>query len=296
MKSVIYSFLDYILLEKKYSEHTEKNYELDLFKYDEYLTKEKKNYLKVKYSDVSNYIIYLKKCNYKPKTINRNISAIKSFYNYLIYNKKITSNPFDLIRSMKEEKRLPNYFKYEEFEKMLSSLEENTVFNIRNRLILELLLATGIRVSELVNIKMGNINISSGEIKVFGKGNKERIVYFGSYCKEALNNYLSSSRQLLLGDKSSEYLLINNRGRNLTDRGVRLIIDNIIKMGAITSKVSPHTFRHTFATIMLSEGCNIKSVQELLGHANLNTTSIYTHLTNEEVRKAYLNSHPRAKN
>ncbi|MDD4187167.1 MAG: tyrosine-type recombinase/integrase [Bacilli bacterium] len=295
MKDIIYEFLDYISLEKKYSNHTETNYEIDLNKYEKFLNDIKKDYKKVKYEDISQYIIMLKKSGYKPASINRNLSTLRSFYNYLVLTKIISYNTFDLIKGMKEEKRLPNYFKYDEFILMLDSLKEDTPLNMRNRLILELLLATGIRVSELVNIKLSDISLKTKEIKIYGKGKKERIVFFGNYSAEVLDKYLSFARGKLLKNKISDYLFINNLGGKLTDRGVRGIIDKIIKTSGVKSKVSPHTFRHTFATIMLKEGCNIKSVGDLLGHSSLNTTSIYTHLTNEEVRRVYLNAHPRAK-
>ena len=294
MKDVIYEFLDYIMVEKNYSDYTETNYEIDLFKYEKYLNDHKLNYLTIKYKDISNFIGYLNKSGYKSSTINRIISALKSFYSYLEITHKIKNNPFSLVSSLKREKRLPNYFKYQEFELMLECLSDDDL-GIRNRLIIELLLATGIRVSELVNIKLNDIDINNGEIRIMGKGKKERIVYFKDYSKEALNNYLNNARNNLLNGKDSDYLFINNNGTNLTDRGVRLIIDNIVRKSSIKSKVSPHTFRHTFATIMLNEGCNIKSVQELLGHSSLSTTGIYTHLTNEEVRREYLKAHPRAR-
>lgn len=295
MKDIIYEFLDYISLERKYSNNTEINYEIDLFKYDEYLTKEKKNYLLINYQDMSKYIVYLRKANYLPSSINRNLSTLRSFYNFLERKEIINNNPFNYIKNIKQEKKLPNYFKYNEFITMLETLNDDHPLNVRNRLILELLFATGIRVSELVNIKINNIDIGLRQIKVSGKGNKERIVYFGSYCEDAIKNYFNNARDILLKDKISPYLFINNRGGNLTDRGIRLIIDNIIKASALKIKITPHTFRHSFATIMLNEGCNIKSVQELLGHVSINTTSIYTHLTNEEIRRVYLNAHPRAK-
>lgn len=295
MKDIIYDFLDYIKLEKNYSDYTEINYEIDLFKYDEYLKAQKLNYLRVKYKNISDFIIYLQKCNYKSTTINRIISTLKSFYGFLEKNHKISTNPFNLVNSLKTPKKLPNYFKYQEFTTMIDSLE-NTSLDIRNRLILELLLATGIRVSELANIKLIDIDDNAKEIKIFGKGNKERIVYYGSYASMALQDYLNSSRKILLKDKESDYLLINNNGNKLTVRGIRLVIDKIVKKSCIKSKVSPHTFRHSFATLMLNEGCNIKSVQELLGHASLSTTGIYTHLTNEEIRREYLKAHPRARN
>lgn len=295
MKNIIYEFLDYISLEKKYSDHTETNYEIDLAKYESFLSDIKKSYKEIKYEDISQYVILLKKSGYKPASINRNLSTLRSFYNYLVANKKILKNPFDLIKGMKEEKRLPNYFKYDEFILMLDILKDDTPLNTRNRLILELLLATGIRVSELVSIKLSDISFKTKEIRIYGKGKKERIVFFGNYATEVLEKYLNIDRGLLLKNKNSEYLFINHLGGKLTDRGVRGIIDKIIKLSGVKSKVSPHTFRHTFATMMLNEGCNIKSVADLLGHSSLNTTSIYTHLTNEEVRRVYLNTHPRAK-
>ena len=294
MKDIIYEFLDYILLERKYSDFTETSYELDLFKYEEYLNDHKINYLKVNYNNISDFIIYLKKSGYKSTSINRMLSTLRSFYKYLEKNKKIINNPFSMVSSLKTEKRLPNYFKYDEFNKMIDTLDGSPL-DIRNRLILEMLLATGLRVSELTNIKINDIDYLNQEIKVMGKGSKERIVYYGSYAADSLDKYINESRNILLNGKESQYLFINNNGGNLTTRGIRLIIDNIVKKACINSKVSPHTFRHTFATMMLNEGCDIKSVQELLGHSSLSTTGIYTHLTNEEVRRAYLNAHPRAK-
>ena len=294
MKDVIYEFLDYILLERKYSDFTETSYELDLFKYEEYLNDHKINYWKVNYNNISDFIIYLKKSGYKSTSINRMLSTLRSFYKYLEKNKKIINNPFSMVSSLKTEKRLPNYFKYDEFNKMIDTLDDSPL-DIRNRLILEMLLATGLRVSELANIKINDIDYLNQEIKVMGKGSKERIVYYGSYAADSLDKYINESRNILLNGRESQYLFINNNGGNLTTRGIRLIIDNIVKKACINSKVSPHTFRHTFATMMLNEGCDIKSVQELLGHSSLSTTGIYTHLTNEEVRGAYLNAHPRAK-
>lgn len=294
MKDIINEFLDYIAYEKKYSNNTEINYEIDLYRFAEFLKINHKNYLKIKYEDVSNFIMSLQKSGYKSTSINRAISTLRSFYTYLEKEKIITSNPFNLVSNLKTDKRLPNYFKYNEYLEMINTLSDSPL-DIRNRLILELLLATGMRVSELSRVKMDAIDFNNNEIKVHGKGGKERIVYYGSYAKDALDNYLHNSRNILLNGKNCEFLLVNNNGNPLTSRGIRLIIENIVKKASISSKVTPHTFRHTFATLLLNEGCNIKSVQELLGHASLGTTGIYTHLTNEEVRKVYLNAHPRAK-
>lgn len=292
-KEIIYEFLDYISYEKKYSDNTEKNYELDLFKYFEYLDKNNLNYLTVKYKDVSNFTLFLAKQNYKSATINRIDSSIRSFYNYLELEEKINGNPFKAASNLKVPKRLPNYFKYDEYLTMISVIDKDD-YEYRNRLILEMLFATGLRVSELSNIKIKNIDFSEREIKIMGKGSKERFVFYNKECAIVLDSYLKECRSKLLNGKDSEYLFINHLGDKLTDRGIRLIIDKIVKKSCIKSKVSPHTFRHTFATMLLNEGCNIKSVQELLGHSSLGTTGIYTHLTNDEVRLAYMKAHPRA--
>ena len=292
-KDIIYEFLDYISYEKKYSDYTEKNYELDLFKYFEYLDKNNLNYLTVKYKDVSNFTLFLAKQNYKSTTINRIDSSIRSFYNYLELEEKINGNPFKAASNLKVPKRLPNYFKYDEYLTMISVIDKDD-YEYRNRLILEMLFATGLRVSELSNIKIKDIDFSEREIKIMGKGSKERFVFYNKECANVLDSYLKEYRSKLLNGKDSEYLFINHLGDKLTDRGIRLIIDKIVKKSCIKSKVSPHTFRHTFATMLLNEGCNIKSVQELLGHSSLGTTGIYTHLTNDEVRLAYMKAHPRA--
>lgn len=292
-KDIIYEFLDYISYEKKYSDYTEKNYELDLFKYFEYLDKNNLNYLTVKYKDVSNFTLFLAKQNYKSTTINRIDSSIRSFYNYLELEEKINGNPFKAASNLKVPKRLPNYFKYDEYLTMISVIDKDD-YEYRNRLILEMLFATGLRVSELSNIKIKDIDFSEREIKIMGKGSKERFVFYNKECAIVLDSYLKECRSKLLNSKDSEYLFINHLGDKLTDRGIRLIIDKIVKKSCIKSKVSPHTFRHTFATMLLNEGCNIKSVQELLGHSSLGTTGIYTHLTNDEVRLAYMKAHPRA--
>ena len=292
-KEIIYEFLDYISYEKKYSDYTEKNYELDLFKYFEYLDKNNLNYLTVKYKDVSNFTLFLAKQNYKSTTINRIDSSVRSFYNYLELEEKINGNPFKAASNLKVPKRLPNYFKYDEYLTMISVIDKDD-YEYRNRLILEMLFATGLRVSELSNIKIKDIDFSEREIKIMGKGSKERFVFYNKECAVVLDSYLKECRSKLLNGKDSEYLFINHLGDKLTDRGIRLIIDKIVKKSCIKSKVSPHTFRHTFATMLLNEGCNIKSVQELLGHSSLGTTGIYTHLTNDEVRLAYMKAHPRA--
>ncbi len=176
---------------------------------------------------------------------------------------------------------------------MMNACDE-TNLGLRNRMILELLFATGIRVSESVNIKMSDINFKSREIKIVGKGKKTRIVYFNKVCQEIMSKYVLSARQELLKGKQNEYLLLNHLGNPITRRGIADVLEKLIQKSALKHKISPHTLRHTFATLMLNEGMDIREVQELLGHARLGTTSIYTHVSNEELRRVYLQSHPRA--
>lgn len=284
-------FLNYLTSIKKYSDNTVLNYEIDINKFEEYLKSVNKSYNSIQYKDVLSYISYLKQ-THKPSSINRSLSSLRMYYDYLIKNKCVKNNPFKLVNSMSKEKKLPNYFKYDEYVKILYSIDTNSNLGIRNRCIFELLLCTGCRVNELVNIKLCNIDITNREIKVLGKGNKERIVYLGSYAIDSLNNYLRV-RDSILKNKKCEYLLVNHLGNKLTTRGVRDIIDKVLLKSSSDLLVTPHTFRHSFATMLLNEGCDLKSVQELLGHVSLSTTSIYTHVSNEELKRVYLHTIPR---
>lgn len=295
MDTRIEEFIEYIKRERNYSNYTEINYLIDLENYERYLNKKNINYKNISYKQITEYIKYLTlEEDLNSSSINRHLSSLRSFYNYLIRIEEINSNPFKLIHGPKKAIKLPNYMKYSEFETMINTCD-NTPLGIRNVAILEILLATGARVGEIIKIKLQDIDFNSLEIKVLGKGNKERICYFNYHCKDALERYIDESRTILLGNKNSDYLFINHIGGNLTDRGIRLIIDNIIQKSCLNTKVTPHTFRHTFATMLLNEGCDLKSVQELLGHINLSTTSIYTHVTNDRIKDIYLHTHPRGR-
>lgn len=285
-------FLEYLKNIKKYSEHTIINYELDINLFEKYLDFKKYNYKSIEYKDILEFINYLKD-NHKSTSINRVLSSLRSYYNYLIKNNCIKSNPFKIVNGLKKEKKLPEYFKYNEYESIVNSIDVSSNLGIRNKCIFEVLLCTGCRVNELINIKLNDIDINLREIKVLGKGNKERIVYLGSYAIDSLNNYLNIRKNILKDKQDNNYLFLNHLGNKLTTRGIREIIDNILKKASINLKITPHTFRHSFATMMLKEGCDLKSVQELLGHVSLSTTSIYTHITNEELKRVYLKTNPR---
>lgn len=207
----------------------------------------------------------------------------------------MAQNPFQSVSTPKVEKKLPSFLYPLEVERLLNAADEKTALGQRDRLIFELLYASGIRVSELVTLKVNAINLSMGVALVFGKGAKERYVPIGSYALEAIRTYLSSGRpQLLAGKQDSGFLLLNYRGEPLSDRSVRRIVDKYVEETALHLSISPHTFRHTFATHMLNAGADLRTVQELLGHVNISTTQIYTHVTKERLRQVYDSAHPRA--
>ena len=292
MENDIERFIKYLKEQKNYSKYTIINYKEDLEFLKVYLEKEGIFYLDVDYSVIRLYFNYLDSFNYSKGTIAKKITSARSFYKYLARNNKIKSNPFALCSLPKKDNLLPKFLYYNELEEMFSSCCDSNL-GIRNRCILELLYATGMRVGELVNIKLNDIDLKEKYIKILGKGNKERIVYFGDYAKEYLEKYIYEARDSLLKNKKSDYLLINNSGTGLSARGVELIIKNIIKETSIKSNITPHVLRHTFATHLLNEGCDILSVQELLGHESLRATQVYTHITNEGLRNIYNVSHPR---
>lgn len=293
MKQDIVKFLKYLKIEKNYSDNTYKNYEKDLLEYQEYLNKENIDITKTSYKLVRKYLTYMFDKNYSKKTISRHISTLRSFYKYLKEEKIIKNNPMLLISNPKLDKKLPNFLYYDELEILLNIPDKENILGLRDSLILELLYSTGVRVSELVNIKMKDINFNEKRILILGKGNKERYVLYGNTLQELLELYLKNSREVL--NKNSEYLILNKNGEKITDRGIRLIINKILRKGELDYHVSPHTLRHTFATHMLENGADLKSVQELLGHSSMSTTQIYTHITNERLRNVYLKTHPRAR-
>ena len=295
MKDLILKFIDELKYEKNYSDLTINGYLNDLNLFLEYINDNNiKKYKDVTYDDIRLYITYLHSLNYTNKTISRHISALRSFFKYLKVNNYIDNNPCILVSNPKLDKKLPKYLNFEETEKLLNAYETKSVIGIRNSLILEIIYSTGIRVSELVNIKLNDISLGNKQIKILGKGNKERIVFFGSKCLNLINLYLNKSYNNL-NINNLDYLILSKTGKKINDREIRKIIDDAALIAGINLKISPHVLRHTFATHMLIDGSDLRSVQELLGHENLSTTQIYTHLTNEKIRNVYLNSHPRAR-
>ena len=280
-------YKEYLKYELNYSEYTIKNYLLHINKYLEYLNNNNINYNKITKDDILNYLKYLDSLKLSNKTISNILSSIRNYYDYLLDNNIIKVNIFKTINNPKIDKKLPNFLSYEELRKIIDSIKCNNILEYRNKLIIEILYATGIRVSELINIKIKDIDFNNKSIKVLGKGKKERIVYFGDYALKAINDYLN------IRNSDNEYLILNKNNKQITVRGIEKIIDKVVKESSVKNNVSPHTFRHTFATHLLNNGADIKSVQELLGHNSLNTTEIYTHITSDYLKDVYRKNMPR---
>lgn len=280
------NFLYFLKKELNYSDYTVKNYQLDLTDFFKYVNKSNIDFLNIENIHVRGYLKYLDICNLKNTTISRRISALRTFYNYLLEKGLVKSNIFLNVKNPKLEKKLPNYLNYTEIEELLASIDTKTDEGLERRLLIEMFYSTGCRVGEMVNIKISDIDFSSKTIKVMGKGSKERIVYYGDYASKYLEDYLKNK------DKKG-YLFTNKRGEKLTIEEVEYIVRDIMKHISIKTHVTPHTLRHTFATHLLNNGADIRTVQELLGHANLSTTGIYTHVSSDRLKDVYFKTFKR---
>ena len=287
-------YLEYLKVERKYSNKTILSYKDDLIEYNEFLGNNFTNILNIDMNIVNNYMKYLYDRKITKSSISRKLSSIRGLYNYLVREDIIKENHFNKIQNPKRELYLPKFLKDEELDKIFSVCNSNNPTEERDTLIIELLYATGVRVSELVNIKIKDINREEKLIKVLGKGNKERMVIYNNHTKKALDTYLKDGYNYF-NKKSSEYLILNKNGNKLSERYIREIINKKVSQATLDIKISPHTLRHTFATDILENGADLMTVKELLGHESLNTTSIYTHITNEQIKKTYNLAHPRAK-
>ncbi|MBR2248858.1 MAG: tyrosine recombinase [Bacilli bacterium] len=289
------NYLEYLKYQKNYSLYTINSYKTDILEFLDYLEREDLNYKEVVYSDIRFYLMYLKEeRNDINSSIDRKLSALRGFYKYMANENIIKSNIFSLVNGPKKDKKLPRYFEYNELEELFNACDISTSLGQRDLLILEMLYATGVRVGELVNIKVNDINRSERKILILGKGNKERIVEYGDYCEDILDLYLKEGYRKLNKD-NSEHLILNKNGGVLTERGVRYLLDKIIKNTSINKNISPHMIRHSFATHLLNEGCDLLTVQKLLGHESISATQVYTHVSTDRLKEVYYNSFPRAK-
>lgn len=285
-------FIDYIYYEKKLSQETKKNYFYDLSKYLSYLKNQMLNVTKVTSKDACRYLVFMYD-SLDARSIARNITSLKSFYNYLIIEKKVKNNPWAVIDSPKITKRLPNVLTVDEIDKLLD-ISLKTKFDYRNKAMLELMYSTGLRVTEVCNLTTRDINFNNAYVKCFGKGSKERIIPLNDYVIHYLKEYLDF-RPLFKGKENNDYLFLNNHGFKLTRQGFEKNLYKILREKGIDKKVTPHMLRHSFATHMINNGADLRSVQILLGHSDITTTTIYTHVSNEKIKKDYNEFHPRSK-
>ena len=281
----------YLKIEKKYSDNTISTYISNICKFIDYANKKISS---ITEKDIKEYLKELDKEGISNRSVANKISSLKTFYKYMLLEKAVKTSPLDKIELPKIKKTLPKNLSEEDIN-ILLNIELNTKFDYRNKAMIELLYASGLRISELINLKINNINFDDDYIKVLGKGSKERIVPIGDYAKYFLKLYIEEYRNEFLRNKESEYIFISNQGKKMTRQTFFLLLKKLAKEKGIKVEFSPHTLRHSFATHLLKYGADLRSIQELLGHSSISTTQIYTHVENEKIRSDYNNFHPHAK-
>ncbi|MFC6323301.1 tyrosine recombinase XerC [Companilactobacillus baiquanensis] len=296
-QKLVDQFVDYLLINHHYSVKTKESYLEDINNFVNFLDSNGgfKGFTEVNRVDVETYLTYLDEKDYADETIARRISALRSFYNFLVKNKYISANPFDLVQLRHKGRKLPHFFYEKEMQQLFEAVKGDDPLSQRNSAILELLYATGMRVSECSNLTLSQLDFTNGIVLIHGKGDKDRYVPFGSYSQDALKEYIDDGRAKLMAKYHQEhdFVFVNNRGKELTSRGIEYVLDQVIKKTSLTADIHPHMIRHTFATHMLDHGADLRTVQELLGHSSLSTTQIYTHVTMEHLQKDYKKYFPR---
>lgn len=286
MQEYIDDFINYLTLERKLSNNTIESYSFDLMKFNDYF--KNSNIKRINEDDITSYLEYLnKEEKLSERSIERHLTTIRSFYKYLIKNDFIKIDITKNIDNLKLGKYLPNTLSLEEIDKLMD-ISLNTPFDFRTKAMLELMYGSGLRISELVKLKLSDIDLYNNTILIHGKGNKERIVPLGEYAKEYLEKYLDVRYQLLKKKNGNyEELFLNNHGKPITRNGFNFLLNNILKEKGINKEITPHTLRHSFATHMLDNGADLRTIQELLGHSDIVTTRIYTHVSKKTIHDNY---------
>lgn len=292
MREYITDYINYVYIEKKLSTNTKDAYEKDLINLSMYLNN--KDIKKVTYDDITSYINHLYDLNTKDKTIARKIVSIRTFFNYLMKEKKIKVNPCEKLESPKLKKTLPKTLSLDEVDKLLDTKPKNAK-EWRNKAMIELMYACGLRVSELVNLELNDINLKDNYVRVFGKGKKERIIPMADITTKILDEYINVYRNSLLKGYLTDKVFLSSYGKGITRQGFFKILKKEAEKVGIRKNFSPHTLRHSFATHLLEGGADLRSIGELLGHENIKTTQIYTHLSDNKKRKDYDEFFPRNK-
>ena len=294
MQIYLEAFLDFLKVEKGLSPNSIQSYQQDLKKYLSFLKSKDITHIKnVKKDTIVDFLFFLRK-NISPTSIARSVSSVKNFHRFLLREKIINSDPTQLIDAPRVEKKIPHVLSSDEINKLLKSPDFKTSQGIRDKAILEVLYATGLRVSEVASLMRHNINLEIGFLRCKGKASKERIIPLGKVASKFLVKYLEQARPLLLKKKTSDYLFLAQGGRPLTRQSIWKMIKKMVKKIKIKKHVSPHTLRHSFATHLLERGADLRSVQEMLGHSNVTTTQIYTHINRVRLKEIHTHYHPRA--
>ncbi len=296
MDKWITEFLYFLDVEKGLAKNTLESYGRDLKSFFSFINKNgHKSLLEISRNDITSYLLYLHKKGRATSTISRNLASIRSFYHFLLNEQVLDKDPSSNLESPKQEKKLPEILTISEVDLLLSQPDTSEITGIRDKSMLEVIYATGIRVSEIIDLNKMDINIDNGYIRCRGKGNKERIVPLGKIAVKNTKIYLEKSRsKLVKNNDSEESFYVNHHGKRLTRQGFWKIIKKYAKQAKIDRKITPHTLRHSFATHLLENGADLRSVQEMLGHADISTTQIYTHITRKKLKGIYEKTHPRA--
>ena len=294
MNNLIHEFINYLSVERGLATNTLESYGRDLRQYSQYLGEDQVDLDAVSRSTIINYLVFLQKQGKATATIARRLAALKAFYQFLVREKRIKTDPTANLESPKLEKRLPRVLTVSEVERLLAQPDPSQPAGLRDRGMLELLYATGIRVSELVSLNVEDVNLETGYIRCTGKGSKERIVPLGSLAIKWVQEYLQHGRPKLVKDREEKALFVNHHGNRLTRQGFWKIVKKYAEDARIDKEITPHTLRHSFATHLLENGADLRSVQEMLGHADISTTQIYTHVTKDRLKEVYARTHPRA--
>lgn len=294
MNQLIHEFITYLSVERGLATNTLESYGRDLRQYSEYLEADSETLDAVSRSTVVAYLLHLQGQGKATATIARRLAALKAFYQFLLRERRINQDPTANLESPKLEKRLPKVLTVREVERLLAQPDPAQAAGMRDRAMLELLYATGIRVSELVSLSVVDVNLEMGYIRCSGKGAKERIVPLGSLAIQSCTEYLERARGRLVKHESEEALFVNHHGHRLTRQGFWKIVKKYADDAKIEKEITPHTLRHSFATHLLENGADLRSVQEMLGHADISTTQIYTHVTKGRLKEVYARTHPRA--
>lgn len=272
-------FSNYLMNERHYSEYTNQAYIDDLLAFETFLKETgESDILEVELADARIYLSYLTDKNYSRASISRKISSIRAFYQFLLNNEHVKDNPFSYLHLKKRGSRLPHFFYEEEMAALFEATEGDKPLELRNQALLEMLYGTGIRVSECQGIRLDDIDFEMGMLFVRGKGRKERYIPFGHYASQALTRYIDNGRQLLMSkyEKNHDYLFVNHHGEQITQSGIQYVLNQLIKKSSLSQNISPHMLRHTFATHLLNNGADIRTVQELLGHKSIFYANLHT--------------------